>query len=308
MSESKTNTQLEFHVSRGEETLGPWTLNEIATRLAKSEIAVTDFLYDETRGDWVPLLEYAPLKELLRASKPKKAPPSARSDKTTGNATSDEPQPSESEMAAPRTSSMNLGSDHDSAEWFVQKGSHRYGPFTYLGLIRALQEKSVFEFDYIWKNGMDHWVRLAEHEEFHQDRIRDLKQKETGGQGAVFMKRKHPRIPFEGEVLVHDNRTVWVGKAFEGSAGGSGVVIENATLVPGQVILLHFAPTDGLPAFNALCEIVSKKFCKDIRDTKSPVSYGVRFIKLDSSVESKVQEFFSVKGGENPVPSQKAAA
>ena len=73
-------------------------------------------------------------------------------------------------------------------------------------------------------------------------------------------------------------------------------MIENATLVPGQTVLLHFAQRDDLPAFNALCEIVGKKYTKDVRDAKSPVQYSVRFVKLDAQAESRVQSYFGRYG------------
>ena len=72
-------------------------------------------------------------------------------------------------------------------------------------------------------------------------------------------------------------------------------MIENATLVPGQTVLLHFAQRDDLPAFNALCEIVGKKFTKDVRDAKSPVQYSVRFVKLDAQAEARVQKYFKTE-------------
>ena len=81
-------------------------------------------------------------------------------------------------------------------------------------------------------------------------------------------------------------------------------MIENATLVPGQVVLLHFSSGDGLPAFNALCEVVSKKFQSDVNSTSAPINYGLRFIKIDTQAEAKVMEFFRNKGAK---PSVQAA-
>lgn len=295
MSKSNETQQSEFYISKGEETLGPWTIEEIANRLAQSEIAVTDFVYDDGRKDWIPLMECAPLKEVLRSSKPKAPPPPARKpsqEQTVREANAG----SEKSTSAPRA-------DGETAEWFVQKGDHRYGPFTRYGLIRALQEKSIFEFDLVWKNGMDEWVRLAEHEEFQAERIRELQAKMVDRED-VFFPRRNARVPFEREVIVHDNHSLWMGQSFEGSAGGSGVVIENATLVPGQVVLVHFAANDELPAFNALCEIVSKRFSRDVKDEKSPVAYGVRFVKLDSSAETRIQDFFKMKAKKNSADSE----
>jgi hypothetical protein len=270
MSTGQFPRQIEFHVCRGDLILGTWTIDEIVIRLSKGELVVTDYVYVDEKMDWVGLLEFPALMNLLRKAKPSSPPPKAEQSREAFS---------------------------DSSQWFVQKGSHRFGPFTYLGVVRALQEKTVYEFDYIWKNGMENWVRLAEHEDFRPERIRQLKEQPASSE-EVFIRRQYARIPFESEVIVHDDREVWMGRSFEGSAGGSGLIIENAQLVPGQVIHLHFASSDQLPAFNALGEIVSKRFDSDVRDSKAAVAYGVRFLSIDSSVEEKVHDFFSPYDGQ----------
>ncbi len=286
--------QIEFYVTKGEQQLGPWSVQEMAARLAAGEIAVTDFVFDDGQNDWVALFQCAALQAHLNSQKPKSAPPkkaehkAAPANESVAQVITSAPAPQTTPVAAaPSTKSKD-----EAQEWFVQKGQHRYGPFTYLGVVRAMQEKTVYEFDLCFKEGMSEWVRIADHADFHVDKIKVLSDL-TENVPGVFTQRQHPRVRFESEVLVHDNRSVWLGRAFEGSAGGSGLVIENATLVPGQTVLLHFAEREDLPAFNALCEIVGKKFAKDVRDPKSPVQYSVRFVKLDAQAEARVQNYFT---------------
>ncbi len=309
--------QTEFYVSQTETTVGPWMMTEIVSRTRAGELDASCFIYLEASEKWIPLMESVELQALLRATsqtatKPKAPPRPPPSTKLDGDvsptdvkklirsaeaevkAVSERPETNVLVAAFANKESLATGIQ-GIAEWFVQKGANRYGPFTYTGLVRALQEKSIFEFDMIWKNGMDNWMRLAEHPEFSADRIRAL-QEELKAETGVFFRRQHNRVPLRNEVMVHDNRSVWMGKAFEGSEGGSGVVIENATLVPGQVVLLHFSSGDGLPAFNALCEVVSKKFQADVNHTAAPINYGLRFIKIDTQAEAKVMEFFRTKG------------
>jgi hypothetical protein len=290
MANLDSAAQIEFYVSKGEQQLGPWTVQELATKVASGEIVVTDFVFDDLKNDWVTLFQCEAFQAYMQSQKPKSAPPRKAA-----------PQVKQADSLA-RAFTSTQGREAEPApvvaaktgpaqEWFVQKGQHRYGPFTYLGVIRALQEKTVYEFDLCWKNGMNEWIRIAEHEDFKSDKIRSLTG-EAKSEEQVFAQRQHPRVGFETEVLVHDNRSVWLGRAFEGSAGGSGLIIENATLVPGQTVLLHFAERADLPAFNALCEIVGKKYAKDVRDPKSPVQYSVRFVKLDAQAEARVQKYF----------------
>ncbi len=287
-----SNAQTEFFVTKGEQQLGPWTVQELAAKVGSQEIALTDFVFDDVKNDWVALYECDAFQAHMRSQKPKAAPPKKAAPTVATAPAAADPlaqafNAKREETPAPAAAT----SDKAAQEWFVQKGQHRYGPFSYLGVIRALQEKTVYEFDLCWKNGMNEWIRIAEHPEFAQEKIRALTG-EAKSSEQVFTQRQHARVGFETEVLVHDNRSVWLGRAFEGSAGGSGLVIENATLVPGQTVLLHFAQRDDLPAFNALCEIVGKKFTKDVRDAKSPVQYSVRFVKLDAQAEARVQKYF----------------
>ena len=182
-------------------------------------------------------------------------------------------------------------------QWFVQKGTNRYGPLSYHEVVQALQEKTVYDFDFICQAGADSWQRVAEHEAFQTSRIRELAETmRASSQSAVFTKRQFPRRPFESDVIVHDERSAWVGHCYEASAGGSGLVIESSTLIPGQVINLHFSPAEGLPAFNALGEIVGKKYSKEVQGAKSPVRYAVRFLQIGpkgGSLEHKVREHFT---------------
>jgi PilZ domain/GYF domain 2 len=296
MSDQKTQTM--YHVSKAGsttgESFGPWTIEEIAERLAKTEIAITDFVYDEVREDWIALVECEALKEHLRRSKPK-APPKAAA--SSASAPAPQPvavvaKPTPEAAEAREMQPMAMATMGPNGEWFVQKGTHRYGPFSYLSLVRALQEKSVYEFDFIWTEGMESWVRLAEHEAFKSERIRDLANDKTAA-ASIFTQRAHARMPFESEVIVHDDRSAWIGRAYEGSVGGSGLVIENAALYPGQTVRLHFAPADGLPAFNVSAEIVNKKFMKAVKGQKTPVQYAVRFLEMDESTRNRVTEHFS---------------
>lgn len=289
------STQTEFFVNKGETQLGPWTIQELAARVASSEVAVTDFVFDESQNDWVAIFQCAAFQAHLNSQKPKSAPPKrAAAPTATPAAVQTQTQTQDDDktvVLAPVQTMSEAQLSGETMEWYVQKGQHRYGPFAHSGVIRALQEKTVYEFDLCWKAGMPEWVRIAQCADFSPEKIRELSSQPKKAQG-IFTQRQYPRIPFESEVLVHDNRSVWLGRAFEGSAGGSGLVIENATLVPGQTVLLHFAEREDLPAFNALCEIVSKKYVDDVRDAKSPVSYSVRFVKLDAQAESRVQKYF----------------
>jgi c-di-GMP-binding flagellar brake protein YcgR len=78
---------------------------------------------------------------------------------------------------------------------------------------------------------------------------------------------------------------LWKGEGFEISKGGVGVSMANSVVVPGQQVFVHFKKHENYPAFNAVCEVVSKKFVND----NSPVQYGLRFLSVSQEVQ---EEFF----------------
>lgn len=257
---------MKFQVSHVGQNYGPWTLDEIMQRLAKMELLASDFIFDEGTNEWVPLMEFAPLVNAIKGAKPS-APPKPAKTTTHDETVIDKP-----------TGTTALHAD-ERAEWFVQKQSHRFGPLSYSGLIRALQEKQVYEFELIWKEGMGEWVRIAEHPDFTPEKIKAALT--TPESKRAFLQRKHARFTYMNDVMVHDDTTVYLGQSFQGGAGGAGVIIENATFQPGQTVLLHFAAHDGMPAFNVEAEIVSKRFVKDVRDKKTPIPYGLRFKRMN---------------------------
>ncbi|MGC5376654.1 hypothetical protein ACPXAO_24425, partial [Salmonella enterica] len=79
------------------------------------------------------------------------------------------------------------------------------------------QEKEIFDYEFIWKEGMSDWIRIAEHPEFSADAIRDLLTKPQTK--PAFIKREFPRITFMNEVMVHDDNSIWMAQAFQGGEG-----------------------------------------------------------------------------------------
>ena len=253
---------MKFQVSRQGETQGPFAIEEIVAKVRAKELELFDYVFDEQRGDWVLLMEFQLLADKLKSSKPPR-PSQAQVQTVTGPADA-----------------------HGINEWYVLKGENRFGPFTYNDVVRMAQQKVVFPFDYIWHTGMANWKRMVEFEEFKPEAIRALFQKTAKSAKDVFSERKFKRKPFDGDVIVHDNLTLWRGQGFEISRGGVGVSMKNSMVVPGQNVIVHFRQYGELPAFNAVCEVVSKKFVND----DSPVQYAMRFLNLTQEVQNELNK------------------
>jgi hypothetical protein len=241
-------------VSRQGQQSGPFALEEIVAQVREKKLDLFDYIYDESKDDWVLLMEFAPLAAKLKGNKPTK-PPQVVGTGTTA---------------------------HSIIEWYVLKGENRFGPFGYPDVIKMLQQKVIFPFDFIWHTGMENWKRVAEIEDFNSDKVRRLfSEKEKTD---LFIARKFSRKKYDARVVIHDGTSLWRGEGFEISKGGVGLTMQNALVIPGQQLTVHFSHHDDWPAFNAVCEVVSKKF---VTGKDAPIQYGLRFLSLSQEVQDE---------------------
>lgn len=288
--------QKQFFVSHDGSNVGPFSIEEIVNKVQENTILMTDYIFDEGKQDWVLLMENSQFAELMKKAKPK-APPKMMEPKTVIRPGMGSPVSPKFEKAeATQTHAIETSTDD---EWFVLKWDNRYGPFTYLEMVKMLQEKTVFEFDYAWKKGVETWVRIAEVSAFSAEKIRSFKNQTSSEDSKdasdVFFRRRHLRTEFNGSIVIHDNKKVWKGKSLEISEGGAGIIMYNALVLPGQKLYLHFKPGDKVPPFNAVVEVISKKFVKGVKDPEAPMSYGVRFMEINKGAQKAIQDYVARK-------------
>jgi len=262
---------MKYLVSHKGKEVGPFSLDEILTQVREKELDLFDYIYDEAAQDWVLLMEHAEVSGRLKSHKPQRPPNSLKTESP----------------GTPKAQST-VAFMHPVSEWFLLKGEHRFGPFSYSDVVKMLQQKAAFPFDFCWHAGMQTWKRIAELEDFQPERIRSLFVQSNGKKAnasEVFAQRKFPRQNFNGRVLIHDNTKLWKGEGFEISQGGVGITMSNTLVAPGQQLVVHFKAQDGIPSFNAVCEVVSKKFVDD----NSPIQYGLKFLTLSQEAQ---EEFY----------------
>jgi hypothetical protein len=274
---------MKYRVSHAGQEVGPLALEEIISKVRTRELELFDYIFEPAQNDWVLMMEHPALAAKLRGQKPPR-PPGATTETV-------QTTPAPATIVTTAAPQVGIGTTTPAAstggEWFVLKGEHKFGPFALVEIVRMLQQKVVFPFDFVWHAGLNDWQRLAEVADFKSEKIKALFEKAGKKGGEIFVPRKHKRKKFASRVIIHDNLTLWKGESFEISKGGVGVSMRNALVVPGQQVIVHFSGHEELPPFNAVCEVVSKKFVSD----DSPVEYGLRFLSM--SPES--QEEFNKK-------------
>ena len=297
---------MKYLVSRQSQQSEPLALEEIAARVRAKELDLFDYIYDLEKDDWVLLMEFAPLAAKLRTNKPSKPPQvgTGTTDAETktevaqaelaDEAVSEITQVTKTAIAMPTPTvaksepvEVNFHvAAHTIIEWYVLKGENRFGPFNHTDLVRMLQQKVVFPFDFVWHAGMDTWKRVGQVADFDSANIRKMfVERNVATKEDIFVARQFPRRKFNGRLIVHDGMTLWRGDGVEISRGGVGVTMQNAKVLPGQQLTLHFTQQSDWPAFNAVCEVVSKKILSD----NKPVEYGLRFLSMTRETQ---EEFY----------------
>ncbi|MGZ3745609.1 MAG: GYF domain-containing protein [Pseudobdellovibrionaceae bacterium] len=262
-----------FYVSLNGGHVGPYSVETIVQKIEAGEHVWTDYVYCEAKADWVMMMEHPSFVDKFQSSSTK-ASENSIGEHTVINA------------AAPK---------HDDKfkdkAWYILKEGNNYGPFSKLELVQMLQEKTLFEYDYIWHSKLNAWKRIAELEEYSADAIRAMKESGLAEVAEVFFRRRHARASYGCSLIVHNNKTVFKGRSMEISSGGAGILIDNPNLQPGQNLFLHFQPGDGVPPFNAVCTVVSKQMVNNTKSALESVRYGVKFTSISQSVRESIRQF-----------------
>ena len=163
--------------------------------------------------------------------------------------------------------------------WYVLKGGKdKFGPFLFTDIIKMLQEKSVFEFDFVWNPTLPTWKKIAEIPLFSPTYLNQLKITTMPEVQDVFFRRKYVRTSYTGIVLIHDSEKVWEGQGLNIGSGGARVAMEHSVLDLGKLFHLHFQSDNKILPFNAICEIMNKRAKRGVlKDKMYQASYGLRF-------------------------------
>lgn len=238
---------------------GPFTIDEISLRLNQKQLLWNDYIYDEKTNDWILILESPLFTNVFNSS-----------------------------FKSPIKSNLSQTIHQDPVRdrsWYILKKENNYGPFSMLEMIQMLQSKTLFEFDFVWRHGLDSWKRLADVADFAPEKVKlvyeKTKESSASTDKEIFFRRKHARAKYGSSLLLHDQKKLFKGESFEISAGGAGFNAEGVDFEVDKQLYLHFKPSDQVPAFNAICKVVSHVGTK----------YGVRFVYVSPAIKEKITQF-----------------
>lgn len=171
-------------------------------------------------------------------------------------------------------------------EWYILRQDSQYGPYSYLEVIRLLQDRKVREYDYVYNQKLTTWKKISELEQFSPSKMTELRQSSWSELRAIFFRRKHARINMRGHLILHDGKKVFKALLKEISAGGASFELSQMNISVGQELSFHFKPSVEVPAFNAVVEVVSLQ----PQDAGS-LKIGVKYLKIETAVQKAIKEF-----------------
>lgn len=187
-------------------------------------------------------------------------------------------------------------------EWYIARGSKKYGPFTTDDVILLRQHGKAFEYDLVWKQGLRQWRPLIQTEEFSMHAIAEIAGREDAEK--VLNRRQWPRAKKEVALLLHNEDLVWTARTLCLSLGGALIQVNTPHLKPGEIIHIHFRAennvdkasieiTDQKPEQSFSCEAVisGKRFNPERIHHNSPVQYAVRFCEMDHDGETQIRDW-----------------
>lgn len=241
---------------------GPWSLEEIKQNIYNKVISWSDHIYDDKANEWLFLFEFPQL-------------------------TNDFNNSFKTPIKKDRNVIVNFDFYKDRV-WYILKQNENYGPFTAAEMIQMLQSKTLFEYDFVWRQDQAAWQRLSDVEDFKPEKIKKIFEntyQQPVDPAQTFYRRRFPRAEYRCELLIHNQQKVFTAQSIQIGEGGASFELSGVSFDLDSQIYLHFKPGRDVPAFNATCKVVSKNGNK----------YGVAFVSVSSFAREFIEKFTSKK-------------
>lgn len=175
------------------------------------------------------------------------------------------------------------------SKWYILRGENKFGPFEYGAMLAMIQKGELFDYNYIWSQGMENWIMLGDVDAFSKDRLALLIQTKDPISHA-FLQRAADRADVKIPILAHNDQHFFDGDCISISENGALVLLNNPLLLPGQNVYLHFKSTEFIEkSFNVLAQIVRKNFSRQRLNVKSGLNYAVRFVQVPELGQNEIQ-------------------
>jgi len=260
----------EYYVSHEGATLGPFSQKDLLQKLKQQQLFYTDYLWSSSHNAWRMLAFH-----FAQEFPPPKNPPQGIEVKEEKN--------TELKEFTSETFSQDVAISNEPI-WFLYKDNTKFGPYRYLELVRLLQTNACAPDDFLWKPGFSDWQRLRACVEFSDSVLKKLMHLKNITAEKLFIQRRFPRVPYDSEVILHDDKSVLFGAVRSLSEGGAFLQVPKPTHIRGDRLKLHFTPGGVKVPFNCIAEVtqVSKE---------EPMGYNVKFVYLEEEDRKRIAQY-----------------
>lgn len=175
-------------------------------------------------------------------------------------------------------------------EWFVARGSKKYGPYTSDEVLQLRQMGKCFESDLVWKQGMRQWKPLILTEEFSPLAVAERATKDETC--AIFNRRRWTRVRKEVSLVIHNEQNLWTGRTLMLSQGGAMIELTTPYLKAGDRVHIHLQSNQDVE-INFSCQgvISGKRYSNERMRFNSTIQYSVRFEEKDDCADQHLAEW-----------------
>lgn len=262
-----------YFVSHGGEIKEAASTRDLESQISSNALSYIDFIWVRERSEWVMLANY-----FAHKFPPPKNPPAGE----TLVAKTSQAKEFVGEVFSQEFSVSN------EPIWFLYREHAKYGPYRYLEVVHFLQKNETSRDDFVWKPGFDDWRRVRSCAEFSEDMLKKLAEVKNIHSDKVFLQRKFPRVPYQSEVILHDEHQVSFGEVTSLSEGGAFIQVPKASLERGDRIKVHFTKGDLATPFNCIAEVTQ------VSKGDKP-GYNVKFIYIEEDDRENISGFAKAK-------------
>lgn len=179
-------------------------------------------------------------------------------------------------------------------KWYYIENNQPQGPLSQLDLIKKLQNKEIFDYQFVWAPHFDEWKMFCESEEFSKKYIQWVYEHlfEKNGE-YYFNRRTSTRKKVTCEASGHNASIFMSGLTESLSMNGCEVELDYPLLQIQDRVTVHFAYPKKLDLnFNAVCEVLQKKYTPRKLHQKMKVKYILKF--LEKSEEKNIESILAM--------------
>jgi hypothetical protein len=178
-------------------------------------------------------------------------------------------------------------------KWYYRESQSPRGPVSQFDIIEKIQRNELSDYQFIWAPHFDNWKRLCDSEEFSKIYVQSVYEQLSGNDGeSCFLPRRTLRKKIICEVSGHNSNIFLSGHTESLSLNGCQAELNTPLLQTCDQVTVHFTyPKNVNLNFNALCEVLQKKYtpCKLRQNMK--IKYILKFLKKNQ--EKSIEEILA---------------